>query len=69
MKYNTPKEFWQLIKAFKAFKKQQQELAQLDQVVFDRFKAHLNEKQIQSTIIRIIRITLIMYYDPATTQI
>jgi hypothetical protein len=50
MKYNTPKEFWQLIKAFKAFKKQQQELAQLDQVVFDRFKAHLNEKQIQYSI-------------------
>ena len=47
MKYNTPKELWNLYKELVAFKKQKQDVEQMDSIVFERVKAHLNEKQIK----------------------
>lgn len=50
MKYNTPKELWNLYKELQSFKKQQQDVAQMDSIVFERIKAHLNAKQIKYTV-------------------
>jgi hypothetical protein len=50
MKYNTPKELWNLYKDLQAFKKQQQDVAQMDSIVFERIKSHLNDKQIKYTV-------------------
>ena len=45
MKYNTPKELWNLYKELVAFKKQKQDIAQMDSIVFERIKAHLTTKK------------------------
>ena len=50
MKYNTPKELWNLYKELVAFKKQKQDIQQMDSIVFERIKAHLNDKEIKFTV-------------------
>jgi hypothetical protein len=50
MKYNTPKELWNLYKELVAFKKQKQDIAQMDSIVFEHIKAHLNDKQIKYSV-------------------
>lgn len=50
MKYNTPKELWNLYKELGAFKKQKEDVAHMDSIVLERIKAHLNEKQIQYSV-------------------
>ena len=50
MKYNTPKELWNLYKDLQAFKKQQDDIAHMDSIVLERIKAHLNAKQIKYTV-------------------
>lgn len=50
MKYNTPKELWNLYKELRAFKKQKEDVAHMDSIVLERIKAHLNEKQIQYSV-------------------
>jgi hypothetical protein len=50
MKYNTPKELWNLYKELVAFKKQKQDIEQMDSIVFERIKAHLTDKEIQFTV-------------------
>ncbi len=50
MKYNTPKELWNLYKELVAFKKQKQDITQMDSIVFEHIKAHLNDKQIKYSV-------------------
>jgi len=50
MKYNTPKELWNLYKELQAFNKKKQDQEKIDQVVFDLFCAHLKEKEIRYTV-------------------
>jgi hypothetical protein len=50
MKYNTPKELWNLYKELVAFKKQKQDVEQMDSIVFERIKAHLNNNKIKYTV-------------------
>ena len=50
MKYNTPKELWNLYKELVAFKKQKQDVEQMDSIVFERIKAHLNNSKIKYTV-------------------
>jgi plasmid replication initiation protein len=47
MKYNTPKELWNLYKELQAFNKKKQDQEKIEQVVFDLICAHLKEKEIR----------------------
>jgi hypothetical protein len=47
MKYNTPKELWNLYKELQAFNKKKQDQQNIAAVVFEQFCSHLKEKDIR----------------------
>ncbi len=47
MKYNTPKEFWNLYKELKAFKQKKADEARMDDIVLETFKKHLGDRNIR----------------------
>jgi hypothetical protein len=50
MKYNTPKELWNLYKELQEFNKKKQDQEKIGEVVFDLLCAHLKEKEIRYTV-------------------
>ena len=50
MKYNTPKELWNLYKELQEFNKKKHDQEKIGEVVFNLFCAHLKEKEIRYTV-------------------
>lgn len=50
MKYNTPKELWNLYKELQDFKQKKVQLENIKEVVFNLFCSHLKDKEIRYTV-------------------
>ena len=50
MKYNTPKELWNLYKELAAFQKKKEEFKNVEQIVFDLFRTKLSKDQINYSV-------------------